>query len=146
MHPSVTIVSMVRLESLVHFTSSSNVTWTFYDLSRWSTVEITLGIVCACLPTARLLLVQLFPVMGGSSLQRQKSSAYRFRTTNNNNITNVEEGWGNTAGAVGAGRPSLETIESPGIAYHRAYAVHNSENEEDSLFRLHSIRAQGRRP
>ena len=140
MYRSVTVVSMVRLESLVHFTSTTNVTLSFYELSRWSTVEITLGIVCACLPAARLLLVRLFPIMGGSS-QRQQS-AFRLRGN-----TNVEEGWGSPRGAVAAERQSLETVKTPDIAYLRTDAFHNTSDDDDNgLFRLHSIGTQGRRP
>lgn len=50
----------------------------YYDTSRWSTVEICLGIVCTCLPTTRLLLVRLFPVLGGTSQRR--ASGYFFRS------------------------------------------------------------------
>ena len=36
------------------------------DVSVWSTVEINMGIICASMPTLRLLLVRLFPILGGS--------------------------------------------------------------------------------
>ena len=36
------------------------------EVSIWSTIEINVGIICACMPTLRLLLVRLFPVLGGS--------------------------------------------------------------------------------
>ncbi|KAF2032867.1 GPCR, PTH11-type [Setomelanomma holmii] len=63
----ITIVSILRLQALVHFAASSNVSWEFYDVSMWSTIEVGVGIMCACLPTLRLLLVKLFPILGGSS-------------------------------------------------------------------------------
>lgn len=72
-----TVVSILRLQSLVHFASASNITWNYYDASRWSTVEVCLGIVCTCLPVTRLLLVRLFPVLGGTS--QRKPSGYYFR-------------------------------------------------------------------
>jgi hypothetical protein len=41
----VTIVSILRLQALVHFAKSTNVSWTFYDVSIWSTLEIGVGII-----------------------------------------------------------------------------------------------------
>lgn len=41
----VTIVSILRLRSLVHFAQSSNASWEFYDVSVWSTIEICVGII-----------------------------------------------------------------------------------------------------
>ena len=36
------------------------------DVSIWSTIEINIGIICACMPTLRLILVRLFPFLGGT--------------------------------------------------------------------------------
>jgi hypothetical protein len=41
----VTVVSILRLTALVHFAVSSNASWEFYDVSLWSTIEITVGIM-----------------------------------------------------------------------------------------------------
>lgn len=41
----VTIVSILRLQALVHFAASSNASWEFYDVSVWSSVEICVGIM-----------------------------------------------------------------------------------------------------
>lgn len=41
----VTIVSILRLQSLVNFAKSSNASWEFYSVSVWSTVEICVGIM-----------------------------------------------------------------------------------------------------
>jgi len=41
----VTVVSILRLQALVHFAASSNVSWEFYDVSMWSTIEICVGIM-----------------------------------------------------------------------------------------------------
>jgi hypothetical protein len=59
---SVTIVSILRLRSLITFgKDSSNISWSYLEVSTWSTIEITVGIICVCMPTLRLLLVRLFP-------------------------------------------------------------------------------------
>lgn len=41
----VTIVSILRLQSLVHFAQTSNASWEFYNVSLWSTIEICVGIM-----------------------------------------------------------------------------------------------------
>ncbi|AEO54559.1 hypothetical protein MYCTH_2033980, partial [Thermothelomyces thermophilus ATCC 42464] len=61
----VTVVSIIRLQSLVVFASSDNASWDNFPVSLWSTVEINVGIMCTCMPTLRLVLVRLFPALGG---------------------------------------------------------------------------------
>jgi hypothetical protein len=63
----VTVVSIIRLQALVVFGKSSNPTWDNFPVSLCSAVEIHVGIICTCMPTLRLLLVRLFPALGGSS-------------------------------------------------------------------------------
>ncbi|KAF2199568.1 CFEM domain-containing protein [Delitschia confertaspora ATCC 74209] len=63
----VTIVSILRLQSLVHFGKSTNPTWDQYSVMLWSTVEINVGIMCACMPAIRVMLVRIFPTFLGSS-------------------------------------------------------------------------------
>jgi hypothetical protein len=41
----VTIVSILRLQALVHFAKSINVSWEFYDVSMWSTIELGVGVM-----------------------------------------------------------------------------------------------------
>ncbi|KAK4099846.1 hypothetical protein N658DRAFT_516969 [Parathielavia hyrcaniae] len=73
----VTVVSIVRLRALVLFGKSSNPTWDNFPVSLWSTVEISVGIICTCMPTLRLLLVRLFPVLGGSSYGPSANGYYQ---------------------------------------------------------------------
>ncbi len=57
---SSTIMSILRLHSLIVAAKSFNLTWDFLELALWSSVELTAAIVCACLPSFRLMLVKLF--------------------------------------------------------------------------------------
>lgn len=50
-----TIASIVRLQFLVEFTRSSNPFYDALPINTWSTVEVSVGIVCASLPTLRPL-------------------------------------------------------------------------------------------
>lgn len=48
----VTVVSIIRLASLVEFAKTANITYEFFTVSIWSAVEISVGIMCACMPTS----------------------------------------------------------------------------------------------
>ncbi|KAH8688533.1 hypothetical protein BGZ61DRAFT_353966 [Ilyonectria robusta] len=64
----VTVVSILRLHSLVKFgAQSTNPTWEYLDAALWSTIEIHVGIICNCLPSFRLFILQLFPALQSSS-------------------------------------------------------------------------------
>ncbi|KAF1999345.1 hypothetical protein P154DRAFT_229714 [Amniculicola lignicola CBS 123094] len=63
----VTVVSILRLQSLVHFANSSNPTWDQWAVALWSDVEINVGIICACMPAMRVILVRIFPKALGTS-------------------------------------------------------------------------------
>ena len=74
----VTIVSILRLQSLVDFAKSHNATWEQYDVANWSTIEINVGIICACMPALRLVLVRAFPRMLGSTRQYPSRSGGQY--------------------------------------------------------------------
>ncbi|KAG5926941.1 hypothetical protein E4U42_002788 [Claviceps africana] len=57
----VTVVSIMRLQSLIHFSKTINPTWDNSTAVLWSTVELSVGLNCACLPTLRLMLVRVAP-------------------------------------------------------------------------------------
>ena len=38
---------------------SINLTWDYFNVCLWSTLEITIGIICTCMPTLRLILVRI---------------------------------------------------------------------------------------
>ncbi|KAG6004964.1 hypothetical protein E4U21_000587 [Claviceps maximensis] len=70
----VTIVSILRLQSLVYFYNSPNPTWDLWFTAWWSTIEINVGLMCACLPTVRVLLVRMWPNVFGSGSTTHSSS------------------------------------------------------------------------
>lgn len=72
----VTIVSIIRLASLVEFRESTNLTWDYWAVSLWSTVEITVGIICACMPSMRLILVRVAPKIFDATLIRPSQYYY----------------------------------------------------------------------
>lgn len=51
-------MSCLRLETLItNDVDSPNATWVKQEVAIWSTVEINVGIICACLPSIRTLVV-----------------------------------------------------------------------------------------
>ncbi|KAJ3478520.1 hypothetical protein NLG97_g8559 [Lecanicillium saksenae] len=66
----VTVVSTLRLLSVSQFSELVNITWKFYGVALWSTVEINVGLICTCLPTMRLILVRISPRVFGSQWSR----------------------------------------------------------------------------
>ncbi|KAI9167853.1 hypothetical protein HJFPF1_03992 [Paramyrothecium foliicola] len=56
-----TIISVIRLRVLVKFNYTENPTWTYIEISKWSTLEIAVGVICTCMPSYRLLFVRAFP-------------------------------------------------------------------------------------
>ncbi|KAG5290871.1 CFEM domain-containing protein [Histoplasma capsulatum G186AR] len=71
----VTIVSILRLQSLLKFAKSRNFTWDYVEMGYWSTIEVHVGIICACMPAIRSLLRRLFPSFF-SYTQHQKSGTF----------------------------------------------------------------------
>ena len=57
----VTVVSMLRLKYMIQFSNSTNVTWDYTPIGYWSTLEVHVGIIIACLPAVRSLQRRMFP-------------------------------------------------------------------------------------
>ncbi|CZT53512.1 related to integral membrane protein PTH11 [Rhynchosporium secalis] len=47
----VTIGSILRLTSLVKFATTHNITWDYVPVGYWSSIEVHVSVICACLPT-----------------------------------------------------------------------------------------------
>ncbi|KAH6665360.1 CFEM domain-containing protein, partial [Plectosphaerella plurivora] len=80
----VTIVSILRLVYLVTNASTQNPSWEQFDAAKWSTIEINVGVICVCMPTMRLILVQFFPRltdwMRSMTGRAKKGDRHRSRT------------------------------------------------------------------
>lgn len=130
---SVTVVSILRLQALVTFGTSPNKTWEFYDVSVWSTIEICVGIMCACLPQLRMVLVKLFPVLAGTTQRSKGNHYYQYGSGVRSKTAGTQ---GRTVGTVSTSteRPNSEQgAESSGIVFQKSYTVQYSESDEISL-------------
>jgi hypothetical protein len=52
---------MLRLKWMIQFANTHNVTWDYTPVGYWSTLEVHVGIIIACLPALRSLQHRLFP-------------------------------------------------------------------------------------
>ncbi|KAK8011000.1 hypothetical protein PG990_009965 [Apiospora arundinis] len=55
----VTVVSIVRLQSLIVFSKSVNFTWDGRKAGSWSLIELYVAIICTCLPAMRIMIMAL---------------------------------------------------------------------------------------
>ncbi|KIW18948.1 hypothetical protein PV08_03237 [Exophiala spinifera] len=69
----ITVVSIIRLQSLIKFAKDSNVTYHLYSVSIWSSLELYISIVCACMPATRLFLQKCWPSRFGTSKEHARS-------------------------------------------------------------------------
>ncbi|KAI6084402.1 hypothetical protein F4821DRAFT_242762 [Hypoxylon rubiginosum] len=63
----ITVVSIVRLYSLIRFGTTSNVTQDYVEVGYWSTIEVPVGIICACMPAVRSLFSLALPKLFGTT-------------------------------------------------------------------------------
>ncbi|GAB0135218.1 hypothetical protein EsDP_00003564 [Epichloe bromicola] len=81
----VTVVSVLRLQSLIYFSNSTNPTWDNWIIAWWSTIEVNVGIVCTCLPTLRLILVRMAPCIFSTNVSRNTTHHTTHRFVKNSN-------------------------------------------------------------
>ncbi|KAJ0415818.1 GMC oxidoreductase [Aspergillus carlsbadensis] len=92
----VTLVSVIRLESLIVFANTTNLTWDYVQIGYWSTIEIHVGVICACLPAIRALFRRIWPRMFGDTAQgiskgsRSRSVGTGANTPQNTNTTEYD--------------------------------------------------------
>ncbi|KAE8830382.1 hypothetical protein HRS9139_07006 [Pyrenophora teres f. teres] len=135
----VTIISILRLSSLVNFAASSNPTWDQSEVIKWSNIEINVGIICACLPTLRVILVRMFPkIMGTTKATDRPYYAY-----------------GSQSQGLKKGGSALESMSAPGtaistnpnsITYTQTFEVQRTENDEQELVQMEMNYYGSRKP
>ncbi|KAK6842793.1 hypothetical protein PG990_005268 [Apiospora arundinis] len=74
----VTFVSIIRLRSLIEFGTTQNVTQDYVEVGYWSTIEVPVGIICACMPAIRSLFSLVFPKVFGTT--RGDKSSYALNS------------------------------------------------------------------
>jgi hypothetical protein len=67
------ITSILRLHSLYIVSRSTDITWDNVGAATWSSVELNVGIVCACLPSLRPIIGLIWPRFNRSTQSRSRS-------------------------------------------------------------------------
>jgi hypothetical protein len=140
-------VSALRLQSLLVFAKSENVTWEFYDISLWSILEIGTGIMCACLPAIYALLIRFFPVISGSrhsNKYKSKSGYFNHGGGPLSNPSAAVDHYAYGAHVAVVSKRSDGSDSSTGIHFQKSYVVEISnsdrEGDETSLVPLSNLR------
>jgi len=132
----VTVVSILRLTTVVKFANSLNPTWDQAATIQWSNIECSVGIICACLPTLRVILVNIFPGLNDASTRRQGPSQYGYGSQSG------------TTRVTGPGRTRSTMLGGPGksvqsgsivpnsITCTKTLEVHHTDNDETSLVQM----------
>lgn len=137
----VTVVSALRLRSLVDFAVSANPTMDQVDVITWSNIEINVGIMCACMPALRVILVRAFPRMFGTTNgASQAYQVYGSRSFGNK----MGGGGGSSALGSGLGRSvGAGSGKDPHtITYTKTFEVQHMDNDETSLVQMDELGAK----
>lgn len=124
---SVTVVSILRLKSLFFFDGDNNYTWKQAKVVLWSMYELHVGVICACIPTLRLIFIRAIPsVISSIQGSTQRSSA-------NGNGSRRSRGTTQNLDTLRSDRGGKEgmAVEPNTITYTRTFAVRHEENDEE---------------
>ncbi|KAJ9355727.1 hypothetical protein DTO280E4_6405 [Paecilomyces variotii] len=83
----ITIVSVIRLSSLVQFARSNNATYDNVPTAYWSVLEAFVSIICTCMPAVRSILRRVFPTCFGSSNDPNSYEDRNYRISSSRNLT-----------------------------------------------------------
>lgn len=75
----VTIISVLRLRSLIMIANTQNPTWDYFAAALWSAAEAFAGTICACLPTARVFIMRILPNWLGLTQRSSLAGPDRLR-------------------------------------------------------------------
>ncbi|KAB5581016.1 hypothetical protein GE09DRAFT_1020739 [Coniochaeta sp. 2T2.1] len=148
----VTIVSIIRLQALVTFEKSNDPTWDNFPVSLWSTVEINVGIMCTCMPTIRLLLTRLFPILsGGTNSGKSKyhnsgngdAPSGKLNSSRKRTLGNLSGSMSDHANELPSSLAAKPPAKPPGILRQKTYAVHY-DDDEASLVQMRDLDRHGR--
>jgi hypothetical protein len=75
-HRSATVISIIRLQFLITFARTQNPMWDQQNITKWSAIEIAVGVVCSCIPSIRVILVRILPRTFSSSNDSKRRNYY----------------------------------------------------------------------
>ncbi|WQF78751.1 hypothetical protein CDEST_03765 [Colletotrichum destructivum] len=111
------IISVYRLQTLRVAAHTEDPYWDNVDAATWSFLEVTIGILAACLPTLRPIFVTLLPrLFNGSSFHAKSGSGRpsRYGNNNNNNDNNNNNPYGSRYGHASEGNTMVGIMSALG--------------------------------
>jgi hypothetical protein len=141
-------MSILRLYACIEagLSHTNNATWEYLPMSKWSTIEINVGIWCACMPSLRVLLVRLFPKLLGTSKRYLNYGSTKSYKTSNIDGTNTNghrshsrsEPLGSSA-QIGKSPHQHTRIDPVGITCDRTYEVQYGDDDETYLVHMKQL-------
>lgn len=134
---------------MISFANSSNPTWDNLKVSQWSTIEVNVGIICACMPTLRLILLRMFPVLSSTTRKYGTNGSFvgdKYSPGSRHNRSQVHGGGGGGGINSHKGSSGLHSAASrrgPGIVYERSYTVHYHDADTSSQVQLKDLDSKG---
>ncbi|KAF5672319.1 integral membrane protein PTH11 [Fusarium heterosporum] len=143
----VTIMSILRLHAVIKLRAgagANNATWEYTEFALWSTIEISTGIICACLPSLRVLLVRIFPKLGGSSQRKYyQHDSDNLAKANPAHNRPLQRPLGTVC--QGDKTPHHSRVDPVGITCSRTYEVEfdQKDSDEAQLFYMKDLGQDG---
>lgn len=130
----VTVVSILRLRTLIDFASTTNPTMVQWDLVHWSSLETNIGIACACLPALRIILSRVFSKYVGSSRGTNHSTGHGPQSSRGMRASDIPNTLrGSTKSKLG----------SDTILYTQTFELQHADNDEISLVHEDRLSLEG---
>lgn len=128
------MVSIIRLKTLISFgPDTKNPTWDFVEITKWSNIEMDVGIICACMPSLRLLLGRFIPKILGIS--RDRSARLESNKTGLRDAMSVQK----TKGEMTITTNCSPMPDEIGIACSTMQAFEFSESDELHLIQVKTL-------
>ncbi|KAH7155938.1 hypothetical protein EDB81DRAFT_840170 [Dactylonectria macrodidyma] len=129
-----TVISIIRLHSLIKFSLDvANPTHDFVSATTWSVVEMNVGIMCACLPSLRYLLVRLFPRFLGTSRDSEQYHSGQTGRVEAGRSSNRGTNLGSHARTTVQGKTSQQRNNTKANISERIYGLEFGDNDETNL-------------
>lgn len=132
----VTVVSIIRLQSLVHFASTRNPTWDQTKIITWSCTETNVAIICICMPTMRVMFTRLFPHVKGTFHRTESHSAKTF--THSSGRSGAEE----RKSVITADTATCSGKSANEIKFTQKFEVQHADEEEMELMDTYGSRSK----
>jgi hypothetical protein len=126
---STTVISVIRLQSLVQFAASTNPTFDNVPTAYWSVLEAFTGIFCVCMPTLRRFLAHLSPYCFGTT---KNDSQYEQYNSPNEVSDGVLRNARVRASVPVSNNSIVKTIDT-------TFETKMKEDDEIELMQLHGI-------